>query len=205
MLGASMPCLLCLRLAGIEPDYHPSFPLLFSAFSALIHLTLRHFRLKSFPDLRSIICELKNLRELELTDGGLVSTAPTNLTAVFAPVKAPRLGEVTLQRLELDTFHLLAQWISSTEICCRCTVLSLLFEVREANDLHAASVTDVLRKLGPSLACLDYNIRYIYEPGMCTLSLVLKSLIDNGDHTSTTSGHHRFLHLLSERESRSQC
>ncbi|EPS93704.1 hypothetical protein FOMPIDRAFT_161420, partial [Fomitopsis schrenkii] len=73
-----MCSLTCLKFEGsIRGPYHPSFICSFSEFSALVHLTLQHFEIHSFFDLRSIICGLKTLRELHLSDGSLVSKAPT--------------------------------------------------------------------------------------------------------------------------------
>ncbi|KAI0727107.1 hypothetical protein C8Q72DRAFT_475761 [Fomitopsis betulina] len=150
----SLRCLTC--YSCIMPPYHSSLPLAFSGFSVLIHLTLRHFQLNSFTDLRSIICSLKSLRDLNLTHGSLLARARATDSSHFSPFKAPQLTQVTLGDLQDTLFSDLAQWFVSTEICCGCTILSLL--VRDES--QRPSTETILQKLGPSLDFLDYVLDY---------------------------------------------
>lgn len=161
-LGTSMHSLQCLEyFDSISPPYHPSFIRFFSCFSSVTHLSLTHFRLYSFAELRHIICGLTNLRELDLYNGTLISrTEATNPPPVFPPVKAPRISRLHLDRLERTLFSKLAQWISSTEVCCGCTdTLYLTIPLNEG-----PACDELLRKLGPSL---DYLTCQSWYPESC--------------------------------------
>lgn len=157
VLGKSMCGVRCLQWAGsIRPPYHSSFIHSFSCFSSVIHLTLSAFTLLSFTDLRRMICGLTSLRELDLEDGKVVSiVGATNLPPVFPPVTAPRLRRVNLDSLEDSLVSKLAQWMSSTEICCGCTnTLSLTVAQEDP------ACGELLRKLGPSMDYLQYRLEY---------------------------------------------
>ncbi|KAH9921140.1 uncharacterized protein B0H18DRAFT_836204, partial [Fomitopsis serialis] len=67
VLGRSMPHLQCLSLRNcLHPPYHDSFVTFMSQFTAVQHLWLDNFELKSFADFRRIICSLPRLRDLHL-------------------------------------------------------------------------------------------------------------------------------------------
>lgn len=123
VLGKStMRSLKCRQYShAITTQYHSSFILSFSCLPSVIHLHLSYFQLKSFTNLRHIICGLTNLRELDLYHGRLTSrTGVLNPAPLFPPVKAPHLSWVHLDNLDCVLFSQLALWMSSTEICC-CT------------------------------------------------------------------------------------
>lgn len=181
-LATAMGSLTCLKLFGcISPRYHPSFPLNFSCFSALKHLTIMQFRLQSFTHLRVIICGLPNLREVDLGSGSLVSKAgTTNPSPGFPPVKAPRLSKVTLHDLKDPLLYLLAQWMTSTEICYGCTNLDLAIGVSR----EGGTTQSIFRMLGPSLTALNIDER-IMLPCMYISWLVSQPLTD-GQNSGTS-------------------
>lgn len=155
VLGNYMRTLECLRYAEIRPPYHTSFPFLVSCFSALVHLTLVDFQLISFLDLRTMVCALKNLRELELELGGLMSSSETASIAPGASsIRAPRLKKLHLNYLDHGLLSGIASWVTLTDICHVCTGLDLA-----ARDLEGRHFMDaIISKLSTSLVTLSYDL-----------------------------------------------
>ncbi|KAI0727693.1 hypothetical protein C8Q72DRAFT_434549 [Fomitopsis betulina] len=197
VLGRRMRSLKCLEyFGGIQPPYHSSFIHSFSGFSALIHLTLENFTLNSFSDLRSIICGLKNLRELDLVHGRLIpSSRDTNLSSGFPPVKAPHLSKVTLDALQDILFSKLAQWMASTDLCYGCTSLSLWV-------INQQEGRAIVQKLGSSLTSLGLRYseswRDLSALACCTrLSTVLLRTEASSWQEFVTALHGMLFHLSS--------
>ena len=145
---ASLRCLTYYN--AIRLTYHPLFPVLFSCLPSLVHLTLEGFTLKSFYDLRTIICALKNLRELHLAYGFL--DYYRRLTR-YPSLESPRIRAIALTYLDTGLSNQLVKWMVSSKIFHSCVDLYLGEEsVLQAIELSEA--VDLFRTLGPSLTHL---------------------------------------------------
>ncbi|KAI0729522.1 hypothetical protein C8Q72DRAFT_309448 [Fomitopsis betulina] len=154
-----MRSLTCLEYVLLGRPYHSSFPRFFSAcFCALRHLKLKLFKLRSFTDLRNIMCRLENLQKLELISGSVSARG----TSEFPPVDAPRLRDVTIEGM--SKLH-----------------KSVSFGGQRDPGLRSAK--SILRKVGPSLTSLDFrpwlsdSWRHLGALACCTRLVTLELML----------------------------
>ena len=144
-LGTSMPSLRCLVYEYTFLSVcHPSFPMSFSCFPSLVHLTLRGCQFKSSHDLRTMICALKSLRELQLERGTLLSKG-----LIFAPnkqflsLKGPRLERVRLSACDGTLYTQMTHWMATSKIFHTCVDLQL-----EGDSMHRPARGRPLQQTG---------------------------------------------------------
>ena len=168
VLGGALPNLQCLGFYNsLYPPYHSTFISLLPRFSEVAHLTLYHFEVCSFMDLRHIVCSFPKLRVLELMNGNLVSTqSPMSITGALHAEKTFRINSLTLRDLESPLLSYFANWLLVTNVCSGVTELALTCENAGDNRL---SVEVILRALGPSLSHLTCSVSH-FRRGVCESS-----------------------------------
>ena len=160
-------------------SYHTTF-MMYRRFSSLSHLHLRHFTLRSFEELRRVICAFPALLHLGLEDGKAISNdvPPCSDTCGYAPITHPRIRRVDAD-LEVgnSTMASLARWMTLSDVFSACTDLTV--RCYDDPEEWEAWLGTALQHLGSTLITLDCIIRgsMIGDTGSVFLHVLSQSLI----------------------------
>ena len=180
VLAQQLRCLILESPQGLSgPFYHTTF-MMYRRFSSLSHLHLRDFTLRSFEELRRVICALPALLHLELEDGKAISNdaPPCSDTCGYAPVTHPRIRRMDAD-LEVGNSIMasLARWMALSDVFSACTDLTV--RCYDDPEEWEAWLGTALQHLGSTLITLDCIIRgsMIGDTGSVFLHVLSQSLI----------------------------